>query len=85
MVCRSPCPSHRAKPVVGLSRRLEPIWPELSRTTVAEKPAEPEPMANSRRRRATKKREVSLEKLEGLSDYEGPSPDAVKDDAPDED
>jgi hypothetical protein len=69
--------------LAGLSRRLRPIWPELARTMIAEVPAEPRSVAGSRRRQP-RRREVPLPELEARSNYDGPGPDAVHGEPPDE-
>ena len=71
--------------LAGLSRRLKPIWPELARTMIVEVPAEPGSAVSSQRKRRSKKREVPLPELEAQSSYDGPGPDAVHGEPPDED
>ena len=63
--------------LAGLSRRLKTVWPELSRTVMAEITVARVDVAKGRIKRS-RKVEVSIASLEERSGYSGPGPDAVK-------
>lgn len=67
--------------LAGLSRRLRTFWPELAKTVSVDAPAS---IAPRPRRRRAPKIDVPLAAVETLSDYSGPSEDAVSSDDPDE-
>ena len=70
--------------LAGLSRRLKLFWPELSRTVVAEVPAESAPATPRARPRKPKRKEVPITTLEAQTDYKGPTDDAMRGEEPDE-
>ena len=71
--------------LVGLSRRLKALWPELARTVVAEVSVAAPAAEPRRRAKRVKQVDVPLEELAQASDYQGPTADAVKGDEPDQD
>jgi hypothetical protein len=66
-----------------LSRRLKAIWPELAKTVVAKVPVETISPDGPTKKRKRRKKEVSIEDLEGQSSYSGPTAEAVHADKPD--
>lgn len=70
--------------LAAMSRRLKQFWPELSRTVVAEVPAEPAPKRPRSSPKRPRRKEVPIESLEAISSYTGPSEDAVHGEEPDE-
>jgi hypothetical protein len=70
--------------LAGLSRRLKLFWPELARTVVAEIAVEAATARPRRRARAPREAELPLSQIEQRSAYDGPGPDAVHGEEPDE-
>jgi hypothetical protein len=67
-----------------LARRLKKLWPALAHTVTADDPAEEKAGKPAKASRKKKKPTVPLESLEEKSNYQGPSPDAVSGEPPDE-
>lgn len=63
--------------LAGLSRRLKRFWPELARTVMAEVATIPVSARAGKKAREPSETDIPLTEAERLSDYRGPSDDAV--------